>query len=230
MEGGRPGKFELAAGGTVFLDNVDGLPLEIQANLIPIIDAKEATRMGAVRPTPVDVRIIVASSNPDLAAEVQRGRFRADLFYRLNVLTLTIPPLRERGNDILLLVANLMDRFGRRLGKKVSVSPDAMSMLQSYHWPGNVRELENVLERAMNMLTGSTLTSGHLPADLRKANLGGSGDRVITLQEAERQAIIRAGRALQGNVTAMAKVLGIGRTTLWRKMKAFRMPADSFRG
>jgi len=229
-EGGRPGKFELATGGTVLLDNVEGLPLETQAGLLHIIDTKGVTRLGGTRAVPVDVRIIAASSNMDLAGEVQRGSFRADLFYRLNVLTLTVPPLRDRGNDILLLVAHLLERFGHRLGKTVTVSPQAMAMLQSYHWPGNVRELENVLERAMHVFDGSVLTVDHLPRELRMANLGGPGARIITLQEAERQAIIRAGRALQGNVTAMAQVLGIGRTTLWRKMKALRMSADSFKG
>jgi len=103
-------------------------------------------------------------------------------------------------------------------------------MLQSYHWPGNVRELENVLERAMYMVEGDEMKVEHLPRDLCMANIGGSGERVVTLDEAERQAIIRAGRATQGNVTAMAELLGIGRTTLWRRLKAYRMSAESFRG
>ncbi len=229
-EKSRSSRLELADGGTIFLENVDGLPLAVQATLLRLIDTKEVVRLGSARVIPVDVRVIAASSNMDLAGEVQRGRFRADLFYRLQVLTLTIPPLRERGNDILLLVADLIEKFGRRLGKNVTVSPEAMAMLQSYHWPGNVRELENVLERAMHVSEGSELTVEHLPPELCMANIGGVAERIVTLQEAERQAIIRAGRALQGNVTAMAQVLGIGRTTLWRKMKAFKMTAQSFKG
>jgi transcriptional regulator with PAS, ATPase and Fis domain len=229
-EKSRSSRLELADGGTIFLENVDGLPLAVQATLLRLIDTKEVVRLGSARVIPVDVRVIAASSNMDLAGEVQRGRFRADLFYRLQVLTLTIPPLRERGNDILLLVADLIEKFGRRLGKNVTVSPEAMAMLQSYYWPGNVRELENVLERAMHVSEGSELTVEHLPPELCMANIGGVAERIVTLQEAERQAIIRAGRALQGNVTAMAQVLGIGRTTLWRKMKAFKMTAQSFKG
>jgi len=225
----RPGKFELADGGTIFLQDVDGLPLEMQAALVHTVDTKETTRLGGARIIPVNVRIIAASSNMDLGAKVKQGKFRADLFYRLHVLTLTIPPLRERGNDLLLLVAHLIDQLGQRLGKTVTVTPPAMAMLQSYHWPGNVRELENVLERAVYMVEGDELKVEHLPQELCMANIGGPGERVVTLEEAERQAIIRAGRATQGNVTAMARLLGIGRTTLWRKMKASRMSAESFK-
>ncbi len=226
---GRPGKFELAHGGTIFLEDVDSLPLEMQAAVVHTIDTRETTRLGGARIIPVDVRVIAASSNIDLGSEVQQGRFRADLFYRLHVLTLTIPPLRERGNDLLLLIAHLVAQFGERLDKKVTVTSPAMVMLQSYHWPGNVRELENVLERAMYMVEGDELKVEHLPRELCLANIGGPGERVVTLEEAERQAIIRAGRAMQGNVTAMAQLLGVGRTTLWRKMKGFRMSAESFK-
>jgi len=228
-EEGRPGKFELADGGTIFFDNVDGMPLDMQAGLLRVIDTREVVRLGGARTIPLDVRVIAASNNVDLAGAVRRGRFRADLFYRLHVLTLTIPPLRERGNDILLLVAYLIEKFGRRLKKTVTVSPEAMAVLQSYHWPGNVRELENVLERAMHMVSDSKLTVEHVPRELRMATIGGIDKAILTLQEAERQAIIRAGRALRGNTTKMAEALGIGRTTLWRKMKAFNLSPDSFR-
>lgn len=228
-EHGRPGKFELAEGGTIFFDNVDGMPLDIQASLLRVIDTKEVVRLGGTRVIPLDVRIIAASNSVDLAGEVQRGHFRADLFYRLHVLTLTIPPLRERGNDILLLIAHLLERLGRDLKKTVTLAPEAMAVLQSYHWPGNVRELENVLERAMHMVESDRLTVEHLPIELRAATIGGTDEAVLTLQEAERQAIIRAGRALRGNHTRMADALGIGRTTLWRKMKEFNLSSDSFR-
>lgn len=229
-EEGRPGKFELADGGTIFFDNVDGMPLDVQASLLRVIDTKEIVRLGGTRVIPLDVRVIAASNNVDLAGEVRRGHFRADLFYRLHVLTLTIPPLRERGNDVLLLIAHLTEKFARRLGKIVTISPEAMAVLQSYCWPGNVRELENVLERAMHMVEGNELTVEHLPRELRMATIGGTDEAILTLQEAERQAIIRAGRALRGNTTKMAEALGIGRTTLWRKMKAFNLSPESFKG
>ncbi len=228
-EEGRPGKFELADGGTIFFDNVDGMPLDMQASLLRVIDTREIVRLGGTRAIPLNIRVIAASNSVDLADEVQRGRFRADLFYRLHVLTLTIPPLRERGNDILLFVAHLIEQFAQRLKKTATVSPEAMAVLQSYHWPGNVRELENVLERAMHMVDGCELTVEHLPRELRMATIGGTDKAVITLQEAERQAIIRAGRALRGNTTQMAEALGIGRTTLWRKMKAFNLPSETFK-
>ena len=123
----------------------------------------------------------------------------------------------------------LIEEFGRRMKKAVTVSPEAMAVLQSYHWPGNVRELENVLERAMHMVDGPKLNVEHLPEELRAATIGGSDEAILTLSEAERQAIIRAGRALRGNVTQMANALAIGRTTLWRKMKAFGLSPDSFK-
>jgi len=228
-EEGRPGKFELADGGTIFFDSVDGMPLDIQASLLRVIDTREVVRLGGTRSIPLDVRVIAASNNVDLGGEVRRGRFRADLFYRLQVLTLTIPPLRERGNDILLLIAHLVHEFGQRMKKTVTVSPEAMAVLQSYHWPGNVREMENVLERAMHIVDGSRLGVEHLPDELRAATIGGTDEAILTLREAERQAIIRAGRALRGNVTQMSDALAIGRTTLWRKMKAFNLSPDSFK-
>jgi PAS domain S-box-containing protein len=229
-EEGRPGKFELADGGTIFFDNVDGMPLDMQASLLRVIDTREVVRLGGTGAILLNVRVIAASNNVDLANEVQRGRFRADLFYRLNVLTLTIPPLRDRGNDILLMIAHLTEKFGRRLKKTVTVSPEAMAVLQSYHWPGNIRELENVLERAVHMVDGSELALEHLPVELRTATIGGTDEVLLTLQEAERQAIIRVGRVLRGNTTKMAEALGIGRTTLWRKMKTFNLSANSFKG
>lgn len=230
VEEGRPGKLELADGGTVFFDHVDSLPPNIQASLLRVIDRKEITRLGGNRTIPLEVRFIAASSNPDLASEVKGGRFRADLFYRLRAMTLTIPPLRKRGDDLVLIIARFMERSSRRLGRSVRISPRAMALLQSYHWPGNIRELENVLEWATHMADGSEITVEHLPQELRRAVVGGNEDeQVLTLQEAERQAIIRAGQALEGHVTKMAEALGIGRTTLWRKMKTYDLSADSFK-
>lgn len=228
-EESRPGKLELADGGTVFLDNVDALSLDVQAGLVRVIDTRSVVRLGATRATPLDLRIIASSSKMDLAQEARQGHFRTDLFYRLHVLTLTIPPLRERGNDVLLLVNHFVDKASAQLGKTVTASPGAMAVLQSYRWPGNVRELENVLERAIHLVEGSELTVQHLPRELRLATPG-AAEAPVSLQEAERLAIIRAGRALRGNTSRMAEALGIGRTTLWRKMKAFKLSPESFKG
>jgi len=229
-EEGRLGKLELADGGTIFFDHVDSMPPNIQASLLRVIDKKEISRLGGNRVIPIDVRIVAASNNPDLAGEVKEGRFRADFFYRLRAMTLTIPPLRERGDDLLLMIAHLTEELARRQRKAVRISPRAMAILQSYRWPGNVRELENVLEWAMHMADGSEVTVEHLPQELRRATLTGEEDeQVLTLQEAERQAIIQAGQALKGHVTQMAEALGIGRTTLWRKMKAYDLSAETFK-
>jgi len=229
-EEGRLGKLELADGGTIFFDHVDSMPPNIQASLLRVIDKKEISRLGGNRVIPIDVRIVAASNNPDLAGEVKEGRFRADFFYRLRAMTLTIPPLRERGDDLLMMIAHLSDELAERQGAAVRISPRAMAILQSYQWPGNVRELENVLEWAMHMADGSEITVEHLPQELRRATLSGDDDeQVLTLQEAERQAIIQAGQALEGQVTKMAEALGIGRTTLWRKMKAYDLSTETFK-
>ncbi len=224
--GSRPSKFEIASGGTLFLQNVESLPLNIQAALLEIIDTKKVIRIGGTSTIPIDVRIIAASS-ANLEEEMRQKRFRADLFYRLRSLTLTIPPLRERGDDVILLATHIVNKCAARLGKEVAISSDAMAALRSYPWPGNLRELENVLEWAVHLLEGTELTIRHLPEELRRAASGSERGTVFTLEEAERQAIILAGQAYQGNVTQMASALGVGRTTLWRKMRSFGIhPAD----
>jgi transcriptional regulator with PAS, ATPase and Fis domain len=229
-EEGRPGKLELADGGTIFFDHIDSMPPNVQASLLRVIDGREISRLGGIRVIPIDVRIIAASGNLELAGEVRAGRFRADFFYRLRAMTLTIPPLRERGNDIILLIADLTQNLAQDLGRSVRISPRAMAILQSYRWPGNIRELKNVLEWALHMADGSEVTVEHLPQEIRSASIGGDRDeQVLTLQEAERQAIIQAGQALEGQVTKMAEALGIGRTTLWRKMKAYGISTDTFK-
>jgi DNA-binding NtrC family response regulator len=206
------------------------MPPNVQASLLRVVDAREISRLGGIRVIPIDVRIIAASSNLELAGEVKAGRFRADFFYRLRAMTLTLPPLRERGNDVILLIADITQKLAQDLGRSVRISPRAMAILQSYRWPGNIRELKNVLEWALHMADGSEVTVEHLPQEIRRASLGGDGDeQVLTLQEAERQAIIHAGQALEGQVTKMAEALGIGRTTLWRKMKAYDLSADTFK-
>ncbi len=224
--GSRPSKFEIASGGTIFLQNIESLPLNLQAALLEIIDTKQVVRIGGISTIPIDVRIIAASS-VNLEEEMRQKRFRADLFYRLRSLTLTIPPLRERGDDVVLLATHIVNKCAARLGKEVTISPDTMAALRAYSWPGNLRELENVLEWAVHLLEGTELNIRHLPEELRRALSGEERGKVLTFEEAERQAIILAGQTFQGNVTQMASALGVGRTTLWRKMRSFGIhPAD----
>lgn len=222
----QPSKFEIASGGTIFLQNIESLPLNLQAALLNIIDTRRVTRIGGVSSIPIDVRVI-ATSNVNLEEEMRQKRFRADLFYRLHSLTLTIPPLRERGEDIVLLATHIVNRCAAQLGKKVTISPRAMAAIKSCPWPGNVRELENALEWAVHLLEGTELDIQHLPGELCRALTSSEQEEVLTLEEAERRAILLAGQTFQGNVTQMADALDIGRTTLWRKMKAFGIhPAD----
>jgi len=224
----QPGKFELAHGGTIFLQNIESLPLNFQAALLGVMDLKQVIRLGGTTPIPIKVRII-AASNVDLREEVRQKRFREDLYYRLRALTLTIPPLRERGKDIVFLATQIVEQHARRRGKQIVITPRALAALEAYRWPGNVRELENVLEWAVQMVEGNELDIVHLPEEVRRAARGSSDESVPTLLDMERQAILRAGMACQGNVTEMARVLGIGRTTLWRKMRAFGLKPETFK-
>ncbi|MCS7282344.1 MAG: sigma 54-interacting transcriptional regulator [Anaerolineae bacterium] len=226
--GSRPGKFEIASGGTIYLHNVESLPVNIQVALLNVIDTKQITRIGGVSSIPVKVRVI-ADSSANLSEEMRQKRFSANLYYRLRSLTLTIPPLRERVEDIPFLATHIVNRCAARLGKEVTISPRAMAVLKAYPWPGNIRELENVLEWAVHLLEGTELDIHHLPETVRQGIRSGGKSRVLTMEEMERQAIVLAGQAFQGNVTQMANALGIGRTTLWRKMKALGISPTDFR-
>lgn len=226
--GSRPGKFEIASGGTLYLHNIESLPLNIQMALLNVMDTNQITRIGGVSSIPVKVRVIAASST-NLYEEMRQKRFCASLYYRLRSLTLTIPPLRERAEDIPLLVTHIVNKCAARLGKVVTVSPRAMAALKAYPWPGNIRELENVLEWAVHLLEGTELDIHHLPETVRQGVRSGDKVRLLTLEEMERQAILLAGQAFRGNVTQMANALGIGRTTLWRKMKALGISPTEFR-
>jgi transcriptional regulator with GAF, ATPase, and Fis domain len=151
------GRFELADGGTIFLDEIGEMPLELQCKLLRVIQDGEFERLGSPRTIKVNVRII-AASNRNLEEEIKNGRFREDLFYRLNVFPITVPPLRQRQNDIPLLVNHFVTKFNKKIGKKIdSVSKETLNTLQEYHWPGNVRELESVIERAVITSQGATL-------------------------------------------------------------------------
>nr|WP_241154445.1 sigma 54-interacting transcriptional regulator [Staphylospora marina] len=220
-EGGRKGKFELAHGGTVFLDEIGELPLTMQAKLLRVLQDREVEPVGAEYPVPVDVRII-AASNRNLEQMVRESRFRADLYYRLHVVTLTIPPLRERKEDLPGLVDRLLDDLCHELGVHASgVSPEAMDRLMRYDWPGNVRELRNVLERSLHLMEGTVIGVEHLPYHLR--DRGQATDSGFSLKEAvqraEREAIEKALAAASGDREKAAGLLGISRSGFYEKLK-----------
>jgi transcriptional regulator with GAF, ATPase, and Fis domain len=212
------GRFELANRGTVFLDEVGELPLELQPRLLRVLQEGQVERLGSPRMVDVDVRVI-AATNRDLSEEVREGRFRRDLYYRLNVFPITVPTLRERRSDIPKLVRCLVERYGRVLGKPIDViPPDVMRVLETYDWPGNIRELENVIQRAIILSTGPVLSLGEawLPM-LERVPIG----EAVTLLEIERRHIVNvlqtAGWRIEG-ATGAAHVLGMKPSTLRSRM------------
>ena len=223
----KPGLFEVAAGGTIFLDEIGGVSFALQQRLLRVLQEREVTRVGAVRPTKVDVRV-VAATNRDLRAEVQAGRFREDLFYRLNVFPLVLPPLRDRRSDIPLLVEHALTRIGRRATAIECCSPFAMRLLRAYDWPGNVRELFAAVESASIHAGGGRIEAQHLPPEVRvSADQRGAHQRYRagTADTGERDAIVSALAQTGGVLARSADLLGMGRTTLWRKLKAYGIDA-----
>jgi len=226
----KPGRFELASGGTLFLDEIGSIPLETQVKLLRALQEGEFERVGGVRTLKVDVRL-VAATNTDLRKQIEEGSFREDLFYRLNVVGVPLPALRERVGDIPLLVDHFIEKYNQRLGKSlVDLSPDALAILSSYHYPGNVRELENVLERAVLFAEGDKILAEHLPSELAQLKVGApdsSPEGEVGLKEQvraavnqlERQLIHRALEQMKGNVTHTARVLKLSRKGLQLKMK-----------
>ncbi|NIA15876.1 MAG: AAA domain-containing protein, partial [Nitrospiraceae bacterium] len=205
------GRFEVANGSTVFLDEVGELPVETQVKLLRVLQEGQFERLGSTKTTTVDVRVI-AATNRNLEKAVEEGSFREDLYYRLNVFPITIPPLRERGADIPPLAWAFISEFAEKMGKRIeSVSRRSMEALQGYPWPGNVRELRNVIERAMIRATGATL---HVPAPSRKPGAAAKG---MTLEEVEREHVVgvleRTGWRVSGKNGA-AEILGLKPTTL----------------
>jgi transcriptional regulator of acetoin/glycerol metabolism len=226
---GQPSKFELAHGGTLHLEDVDTLPLEMQAALLRVIETGEVLRLGGRRVIPVDVRFI-ATSGIDLEQHVVNGDFRADLYYALSRISIRLPALRDRLSDLPLLASATLERLRRQGGRRLEISSEAMQVLRHYRWPGNVREMENVLERAAAVAEQGIIEVRHLPDAIRgRSGRGDHVEHVPALHEAEYEAIVRAGWACHGNLNKMAQVLGIGRTTLWRKMKATGIRLEDFR-
>jgi len=217
------GLFEAAQGGTLFLDEVAEMPLMMQVKLLRVLQERELMRVGSTQAIPVDVRVI-AASNRDLKAAVDEGQMRNDLYFRLNVVTLTLPALRERRDDIPLLAYYFLRKFSTLMGRDIQdISPEAMQRLADYDYPGNIRELSNFIERGVALAQGPTLDIEHLPQ-----NLGSLNVRVFTpemaatpttLKEQETEHILHALKMADGNRTEAAKILGIDRVSLWRKLK-----------
>jgi sigma-54 dependent transcriptional regulator, acetoin dehydrogenase operon transcriptional activator AcoR len=218
--GGRPGKFEMAQGGTIFLDEIGEMPLEMQVKLLRVLQDHRIMRIGGQRFIEVDVRVI-AAANGDLTEDVGQGNFRSDLYYRLNVLLIPIPPLRDRQEDILLLAGFFLQKLCSQSGTPPKAfSPEAQALLARYPWPGNIRELENVVERAVNLCTEDLIGPEHLPAQLHRAQ---KADRAAaqSLREMEKGLVQTTLDDCKGNISQAARTLGIGRTTLYQKIKQY---------
>ena len=214
----RAGFFQTADGGTIFLDEISDTSPSMQAKLLRVLQDKEVCMVGARRTQKVDVRIL-AATNKDLLSLVERGVFREDLFFRLNVITIAIPPLRQRGNDILLLTHHFATKFAEELGKPIPrFSDNALQALRNYYWPGNVRELENVIQRLVVMTDGDFIEVPDMPSLMRFSALRETGLN-RTLAEVEAEYIRNVLATVDGNKTRAAKVLGIDRKTLREKLK-----------
>jgi transcriptional regulator with PAS, ATPase and Fis domain len=227
---GRPGRIELAHGGVLYLEQVGALPFELQTALLRAIEMRRTIRSGGSRPLPIDLRVIVTGT--DLDRLVQEGRFRPDLAARLSAFVVDIPPLRQRGDDLLLLASHFLLLLGERLGRQVALDPDALQALRAYPWPGNVRELELTLENLLQSGEKSVLTRDDLPTALARAGAPLELPPAPTLADShevsEREAILRAGRQAIGHLGRTAALLGISRATLWRKMARHGISRSDF--
>ncbi|MEJ5300166.1 MAG: sigma-54 dependent transcriptional regulator [Thermodesulforhabdaceae bacterium] len=224
----KKGLMEIASGGTLFLDEVAEMPPSMQVRLLRVIQEKVIIRVGGVEEIPIDVRII-AATNKNLKKEVELGHFRQDLYYRLNVITLQVPPLRERRDDIPLLCHYFIDKFAKAQKKTITeISEDVMNILMEYEFPGNVRELENMIERAVTLATGNRIEVEHLPIDLQQRLFHikrPQKNELLTLDEHEREYIRWVLMKTRGNKSKAAEILGIDRVSLWRKMKKYNISA-----
>lgn len=222
----RLGFFQTADGGTIFLDEISDTALSMQVKLLRVLQDKEVCMVGSRRPRKVDIRIL-AATNKDLLSLVNKGLFREDLFYRLNVITITLPPLRERGDDILLLAYHFAAKFTKELGKSTpKFSDGALHVIKNYYWPGNVRELENVVQRLVVMTEGDIIDVPDLPSLMRFSALQGKGFN-RTLDEVEAEHIRNVLESVTGNKTRAAEVLGIDRKTLREKLKRYSIAMDN---
>lgn len=247
-KGGKPGKFELAHKGTIFLDEIGDMPMQMQTKLLRVLQEREIERIGGTKPYPIDIRII-AATNKDLEQMVQEGQFREDLYYRINVITLNIPPLRERPSDIKLLAYSIIGKLNEKFNYSVSaIADDALELMKQHYWPGNIREMENVLERAFNLIDeDNIIRCEHLPSllktrdrqrqiDVLSADFppaqptvpihAVSGDITSIKNLAEKEAIIKALITAGGNKNKAAKSLGMHRSSLYAKINKYGIELD----
>ncbi len=221
----KDGLLAIADGGTVFLDEVGELPVDLQAKLLRAIQEKEIRPVGSTKRVPIEVRIL-AATNRDLEQAVAQGTFRRDLYFRLNVLSLRIPPLRERRQDIPLLAEHFLERLNRESQQEHTLSDEALKVMLAYDWPGNVRELENCLERACALTTGPILHPADLPTSITSGRGPGSGmegtaSKIVPMADVEKRTILETIEQLNGDKLLAARSLGIGKTTLYRKLKEY---------
>lgn len=228
----RKGRFEMASGGTLFLDEVGELSLSVQAKLLRVLQERTFERVGGTRSVSVDLRVI-AATNRNLAEMTAAGQFREDLFYRLNVFPVTLPPLRARGSDVITLADHFAAKFSAKLGKSVKrISTPALDMLMSYHWPGNVRELENVIERAVILSDDEVIHQYNLPPSLQTATESGTAYNCslrAKLKSVEHEMIVEALKTHHGNMTEAAKDLKLTRRVLGLRMAQYGIDYQSFR-
>jgi transcriptional regulator with PAS, ATPase and Fis domain len=223
----RVGRLELARGGTIFLDEIGDVPLHLQVKLLRVLQERQFERVGESTPRMMDARII-AATNQDLLEMIRAGRFREDLYYRLRVVPIHLPPLRERPEDIALIAQHLLAHIGGRAGRALRLSPDTLNVLETCRWPGNVRELENALEYSVALCSGQTIQIEDLPPELRGAEAllpprdaaaRGAALPVEIPSDPERERIVKALAAHRWNRNRAAQALGVSRSTLWRRMR-----------
>jgi transcriptional regulator with PAS, ATPase and Fis domain len=215
----KKGKFEVAEGGTVFLDEIADISLRVQTDLLRVLQEKEIVRVGGTQPVPVDFRC-VAATNKRLEELVKEGTFRPDLYYRLNVLAIELPPLRERREDIPLLATHFVAKYASAMNRPAPrISAPALELLMEFSWPGNVRELENAIERALLISREPELQPSDFPFQLREAP--GESETVRSLEEMERRHIQKVAEETGWNLSRTARILGIDRTTLYNKLKRY---------
>jgi Nif-specific regulatory protein len=228
----KRGRFELAEGGTLFLDEIGDLSPAMQVKLLRVLQEREFERVGGTETIKVNVRMI-AATNVELEQAVQDGRFRSDLYYRLNVFSIYIPPLRDRKTDVLLLADHFLEKYSRQGGKSIKrISTPAIDMLMSYHWPGNVRELENVIERATLVCDGNVIHGFHMPPTLQTAEGSGTVTKVSLDQAVgsfEKELILDALKTVRGNRARAARMLDTTERILGYKVKKYEIDCDRFK-
>ncbi|HDH02161.1 MAG TPA: sigma-54-dependent Fis family transcriptional regulator, partial [Nitrospirae bacterium] len=222
----KKGLIEVASKGTLFLDEITEMSPSMQVKLLRVVQEREYQRVGGTEPVKVDVRFI-AATNRNIQEVIESGEFRQDLYYRLNVVTLHLPPLSERKGDIPLLCYHFLKKYSSIMGKEVTdISEDMLGVLNSYNFPGNVRELENIIERGIALSKGNTLETIHLPDDLRELSIRTfrkNAGKVPSLEDQEKAYIQWVLKEVGGNKSKAAQILGIDRVSLWRKIKRYDM-------